>query len=302
MIWIIGANGMLGSQLCSTLSENKIDFVGTDRNVDITDFDSLKDFSGGKKITAIVNCAAYTAVDNAERDIELAQKLNADGPRNIARLAKIMGVPLIHISTDYVFDGSSTSPIGEDEPIKPLGVYGKTKADGEKAVQEETEDFYILRTAWLYGFNGKNFVYTMIRAMNARESVKVVSDQRGTPTNCATLAGVILKIIQIRSESQLTDRKIPNGIYHVTDEGETTWFDFTNDIKKQADKKGLLTNEKCVVNPCATEDYPTPAKRPAYSVLSKKKIQQTLGIALPTWEESLSAFINSPLFDKASLS
>ncbi|MBQ5536341.1 MAG: sugar nucleotide-binding protein, partial [Treponema sp.] len=128
------------------------------------------------------------------------------------------------------------------------------------------------------------------------------SDQRGTPTNCATLAGVILKIIQIRSESQLTDRKIPNGIYHVTDEGETTWFDFTNEIKKQADKKGLLTNEKCVVNPCATEDYPTPAKRPAYSVLSKKKIQQTLGIALPTWEESLSAFINSPLFDKASLS
>ncbi|MBR1537647.1 MAG: dTDP-4-dehydrorhamnose reductase, partial [Treponema sp.] len=267
----------------------------------ILDYAALENFASGKDISFIVNCAAYTAVDKAETDADFARALNEEGPRNIARLSKKIGCPLIHISTDYVFDGSASSPIAEDTPIKPIGVYGETKAAGEKSVSSETDDFYILRTAWLYGFYGKNFVYTMIRAMNSRESVKVVADQRGTPTNCLTLSSVIARIIESRLENsgaKSHSQKIPNGIYHVTDEGETTWFDFTKEIKKQAARAGILRNEKCQVNPCTTEEYPTPAKRPAYSVLDKSKIQKTLGIVIPDWKESLRKFINSPHFDK----
>ncbi|MBQ4379161.1 MAG: dTDP-4-dehydrorhamnose reductase [Treponema sp.] len=307
MVWIIGASGMLGSQVCRTLSENKIDFTGTDSNVSILDYQALENFASDKEISCIVNCAAYTAVDKAESEIDAARALNAEGPRNIARLAKKLGCPLIHISTDYVFDGASTplcnqTPYTEDMPVKPIGAYGLTKAEGEKAVSEETGDFYILRTAWLYGFSGKNFVYTMIRAMNSRESVKVVSDQRGTPTNCETLANVILKIIQNRTVERTLSGgempEIPNGIYHVTDLGETTWFDFTNEIKKQALEAGILKNQNCIVNPCSTSEYPTPAKRPAYSVLDKSKIQKELGITLPEWQKSLGKFIKSVRFDK----
>ncbi|WP_296323088.1 dTDP-4-dehydrorhamnose reductase [Treponema sp. UBA3813] len=301
MVWIIGCNGMLGTQLCRTLEEKNLSYTGTDSGVSILDYAALENFASDKDISFIVNCAAYTAVDKAETDAELARALNEEGPRNIARLSKKIGCPLVHISTDYVFDGSASSPISEDSPIKPIGVYGETKAAGEKAVSSETDDFYILRTAWLYGFYGKNFVYTMIRAMNSRESVKVVADQRGTPTNCLTLSSVIARIIENRLEnpdSENHSQKIPNGIYHVTDEGETTWFDFTKEIKKQAFEAGILTNEKCQVNPCTTAEYPMPAKRPAYSVLDKSKIQQTLGIKLPQWQESLRKFINSPHFDK----
>lgn len=289
MIWVIGCNGMLGTELCRLLKENKIDFEGTDRSVDITDFSSLEKFSSGKKFDFIVNCAAYTAVDKAETESFLAEKLNADGPGNIARLAKKIGAKLIHISTDYVFDGTSSSPIAEDFPISPLGVYGKTKADGEKAVQKETSEYYILRTAWLYGWDGKNFVYTMIRAMNTHAAVKVVNDQKGTPTFCGDLAKVILKIIE---------KNIPYGIYHVTDLGEISWWDFAVEIKKQGIERGLITNPACAVNSCATADYPTPAKRPAYSVLSKEKIQNALGINLPDWKESLRVFMESSLFNR----
>lgn len=289
MIWVIGCHGMLGTELCRLLSENKIDFEGTDRNVDMTDFSSLESFAAGKKIDFIINCAAYTAVDKAESDKDLAEKLNVEGPRNIARLAKKIGAKMIHISTDYVFDGSASSPLTEDLPVKPIGVYGETKAAGEKAVQEETDEYYILRTAWLYGWDGKNFVYTMIRAMNTHPAVKVVNDQRGTPTFAGDLANVIIKI---------TKKNIPYGIYHVTDLGEITWFDFTNEIKSQAENLGLLTNKECKVNPCTTAEYPTPAKRPAYSVLSKEKIQSALGIKLPDWKESLSVFLKSQNFNK----
>ena len=253
MVWIIGCNGMLGTQLCRTLEEKNLSYTETDSEVSILDYSALEGFASGKDISFIVNCAAYTAVDKAESDADFARSLNAEGPRNIARIAKKLSIPLIHISTDYVFDGSASSPISEDSPIKPIGVYGETKAEGEKAISEETADFYILRTAWLYGFYGKNFVYTMIRAMNSRESVKVVADQRGTPTNCMTLSLVIARIIESRlgtSDAKSHSQKIPNGIYHVTDEGETTWFDFTKEIKKQAFEAGILTNKNCQINPC----------------------------------------------------
>ncbi len=292
-VWVIGRNGMLGSQVCRTLSENKVEFLGTDSDVSILDYGALENFASGKDISFIVNCAAYTAVDRAEGEAEKARALNSDGPRNIARLAKKLGVPFIHISTDYVFGGTASSPISEDTTIEPIGVYGGTKAEGEKAVAEETGDFYILRTAWLYGWSGRNFVYTMIRAMSTHESVKVVNDQKGTPTNCVTLATVILRIIEKRTNGE----KVPNGIYHVTDLGETTWFDFTNEIRKKALERGILTNRGCAVNPCSTDEYPTPAKRPAYSVLDKTKVQETIGIRLPEWRESLSGFLGSWMFD-----
>lgn len=292
MIWVIGYKGMLGSEICRQLAENNIQFVRTDVDVDITDFKALLEFARDWSVKWIINCAAYTAVDKAETDIELAKKLNEDGPANIARVADIMGARLIHISTDYVFDGTGDTPRTEDMPVAPIGVYGVTKAAGEKAVMDNCKDYFILRTAWLYGWAGKNFVYTMIRAMNTHDAVKVVNDQKGTPTFAGDLTKVILEIIS-------RDSMIPYGIYHVTDIGEITWWDFTNEIKKQGIETGWIneTGKNCTVNPCTTDEYPTPAKRPAYSVLSKDKIQNALGILLPDWKESLSVFLKSDLFD-----
>lgn len=295
MIWVIGCNGMLGTELCRQLNEKEIDFVGTDREVDFTDAQATEKFVEYKNIDFVVNCAAYTAVDKAESEEELAQKLNVEGPRNIARLCKKIGAKLIHISTDYVFDGlKSESPILEDEPVSPVGVYSKSKAYGERKIMQEMREFYLIRSAWLYGWAGKNFVYTMIRAMNTHESVKVVNDQHGTPTFCGDLVKVILEIISRNN----TEKQVPYGIYHVTDLGEITWWDFTNEIKKQGIEFGYITNKECVVNPCTSEDYPTPAKRPAYSVLCKDKIQKTLGIELPQWQESLRVFLQSKNFDE----
>ena len=292
MIWVIGYKGMLGNEICRQLTENNIQFVRSDVDVDITDIEALDQFAKCWAVTWIINCAAYTAVDKAESDIELAHKLNVDGPANIAKVAKKYGAKLIHISTDYVFDGTGDTPRTEDMPVAPIGVYGVTKAKGEEAVRNNTDKYYILRTAWLYGWAGKNFVYTMIRAMNTHDAVKVVNDQKGTPTFAGDLAKVILQIID--------DKTVSYGTYHVTDLGEITWWDFTNEIKKQGIEAGWI-NEKgknCVVNPCTTDEYPTPAKRPAYSVLSKDKIQKTLGITLPYWKESLKVFLDSEMFDK----
>lgn len=296
MIWVIGYKGMLGSEICRQLAENNIQFVRTDVDVDITDFKALLEFARDWSVKWIINCAAYTAVDKAETDIELAKKLNEDGPANIARVADIMGARLIHISTDYVFDGTGDTPRTEDMPVAPIGVYGVTKAAGEKAVMDNCKDYFILRTAWLYGWAGKNFVYTMIRAMNTHDAVKVVNDQKGTPTFAGDLTKVILEIIS-------RDSMIPYGIYHVTDIGEITWWDFTNEIKKQGIETGWIneTGKNCTVNPCTTDEYPTPAKRPAYSVLSKDKIQNTLGITLPDWKKSLNEFLRNPLFDKTRI-
>ncbi len=293
MIWLIGCKGMLGTEIARQLSQNKIDYTGTDIDVDITNPKALAAFAFGKDISYIINCSAYTAVDKAESDADFAKKLNEDGPRNIATLANQIHAKMIHISTDYVFDGAGNSPYTEDMPIAPIGVYGKTKAAGEAAVKQNLSEHYIIRTAWLYGWAGKNFVYTMIKAMNTHEAVKVVNDQKGTPTFAGDLANVIIQIIK--------KDDVPYGIYHCTDLGEISWWDFTNEIKRQAFEFGLLSNNTCQVNPCATSEYPTPAKRPVYSVLSKEKIQKTLGITLPFWKDSLSVFLKSELFDKGRI-
>ena len=300
MLWLIGCNGMLGSEISRQLKENNIEFAGTDRDVDFTDPAATEKFVSDKKIDYIINCAAYTAVDLAESNEDICHKLNVEGPANIARLAKKIGAKIIHISTDYVFDGSGDTPHTEDMPIAPIGVYGVTKAEGEKAISDNTDEYYILRTAWLYGWAGKNFVYTMIRAMNTHEAVKVVADQKGTPTFATDLAKVILTVIK--------KNDVPYGIYHCTDLGETTWWEFTKEIQKQyveLHKEEIANCElriaNCVINACTTQEYPTPAKRPAYSVLSKDKIQKTLGITLPDWKDSLREFLVSPLFDKSRI-
>ena len=247
-----------------------------------------KNSSSDNKIDWIINCAAYTAVDKAEEDVEMAQKLNALGPKNIATLCKNIGAKMIHISTDYVFDGTASEPYTEEIPYKPLGVYGVTKAEGEKEVLTILpEDSYILRTAWLYGYYGKNFVFTMINLMNTKDKISVVNDQFGTPTNAQNLANVICTLIN-KSASE----NIPSGVYHCTDLGKTNWYEFAKEIHHFGIKYGKITGN-CVVNPCTTEEYPVKAKRPAYSVLSKDKLMKNLNISLPEWKQNLEEFIKN---------
>ena len=289
MVWLIGCKGMLGTEIARQLKNSNIDYIGTDIDVDITKLEVLEDFANkNPKIDWIINCSAYTAVDKAEDDKDFANLLNNIGPKNISSVAKKINAKMIHISTDYVFDGTGNIPYTEDMDVKPIGVYGQTKADGEKSVIDSGCEYYIFRTAWLYGYDGKNFVYTMLKLMESKQELSVVSDQKGTPTFAGDLANCVIKTITSKNQ-------IPCGIYHCTDLGEITWYDFACEIYKQGKATGKLSNE-CKINPCSTDEFPTKAKRPAYSVLSKEKIQQALEIALPMWNESLNVFMNSPLF------
>ncbi|MBO5608343.1 MAG: dTDP-4-dehydrorhamnose reductase [Treponema sp.] len=316
MIWLIGCNGMLGTELGRQLTQKNIPWVGSGSEVDITDPEALDTFAEAhdrsanrtgstaakgmvpRKITWVVNCAAWTNVDGAESNEEQAKKLNDIGALNIARATRKIGAKLIHISTDYVFDGSASSPYTEDSPKSPLGIYGATKSSGEDAIQKEMTQFYILRTSWLYGFDGRNFVYTMTKTMNQNESVKVVDDQRGCPTFAGDLASAIIKIIDTSDNAHRLFGKnaaIPYGIYHYTDQGSTTWFEFAKKIFEYGRKHKKIT-QNCAIEPCTTADCPTPAKRPAYSVLSTEKIQRLLKIKIPSWEDSLERFMKSSSF------
>lgn len=313
MIWLIGCKGMLGSEIAKQLDESKMPWVGTDREVDITSLEALENYAASlrtssyypstlshkdRQINWIINCSGYTNVEKAEEDVELANQLNNKGAQNIARLSRSLNAKLIHISTDYVFGGKATSPYKEDDEKNPLGVYGKTKLDGELAIQKEMNTYYIIRTAWLYGFDGKNFVYTMTNAMNNRDSVKVVNDQKGTPTCAVDLASVVLKFIEKseKATSFFGKNSAPSyGIYHFTNLGETNWFEFTQEIYKFGKKFNRITND-CEVNSCTTEEYGAKVERPAYSVLSKDKIMKELKIKIPTWQQSLEKFIKDERF------
>jgi len=288
MIWLIGNKGMLGTEISLLLEQSGFPFVGTDREVDITDPAALREFSRSqsKPIEWIVNCAAYTAVDRAEDDKEYCRLLNTEGPWNIAVSAKEIGAKLIHISTDYVFNGQGNKPYTEEDATDPTGVYGLTKRDGEAKVLEGNSKTYIIRTAWLYGKYGNNFIHTMLRLMKEKESVSVVNDQRGSPTWARDLAGTIITFIRLVNEG----KTIPYGIYHYTNEGEISWFDFAGEIYAQAKALGILTKD-CDVKPCTSAEFPAKVKRPAYSVLDKTKIKNTLGITIPAWNESLGKFL-----------
>jgi dTDP-4-dehydrorhamnose reductase len=272
---------MLGSEFELLLGGKGTACVGTDREVDITDPAALGAFSRGKDIRWIINCAAYTAVDRAEDEPDLARKLNALGAGNIAGAAREIGAKMVHISTDYVFGGNGDRPWREGDPIAPEGVYAETKAEGEALVRGACPRLFIIRTAWLYGKHGPNFVYTMLRLMKEKDSIGVVADQRGTPTLAEDLAAFIFSLVSSDCEAY--------GTYHFTNEGETTWYDFAREIHRLGREHGLLERD-CEIKALTTDQYPTKAKRPAYSVLSKEKCRTVLGVTPPDWKTSLAAF------------
>ena len=282
MIWIIGSKGMLGTELGGLLVQAGIPFVASDLDCDITDMAALRGFSTGKGIRWIINCSAYTAVDKAEDNEARARLINATGAGNIATVAGEIGAKMIHISTDYVFDGTASRPYVETDPVCPAGAYGRTKAEGEALVRQHCLQSFILRTAWLYGRHGNNFVFTMLRLMKEKPELGIVADQRGTPTWTVTLCQVILELVRRDADGY--------GVWQVTDRGETTWHEFAGEIQRLGVAKGLLP-AAIPLRPLSTGQYPTKARRPAYSVLSKVKIEQWLGRPLPPWQESLAAFI-----------
>ncbi len=274
-ILITGSNGQLGSEI-RVLSENSEHrFFFTDvAELDITDRDAIDGYIVDNKIDTIVNCAAYTNVDKAEDDVELADKINHLAVKNLAEASKKYAVELVHISTDYVFDGTKNFPYLETDPTAPLGVYGKTKLDGESAVINSGCAYLIIRTSWLYSTFGINFVKTMRRLTTEKESLKVVFDQVGTPTYAGDLAHAILKIIE---SGKLSDN---SGIYHFSNEGVCSWYDFAIEIRD------LFGNE-CDVQPCHSDEFPSKVTRPKFSVLDKTKIKKTFGLKIPHWKYSL---------------
>ncbi len=272
MFLITGANGQLGRCLQDILPAEKC--ICTDvAELDITSESAVFAFGEKHTLTAIINCAAYTNVDKAESEPELARKINVTGPANLAKLAAKKHIPLIHISTDYVFDGTSNTPLDENAPTHPLGVYGQTKYEGEQAVLQYAQTAVILRTAWLYSPYGKNFVKTMLKLGAEKEKLGVVCDQVGTPTYAPHLAQTIVQILpQIKTGARV--------IYNFTDEGVCSWYDLAWYTLNRA-------GSKCRVEPILSREYPTPAKRPAFSVLNKSKIKQTFNVSLSHWTKGV---------------
>ncbi|MDR1222977.1 MAG: dTDP-4-dehydrorhamnose reductase [Tannerella sp.] len=273
-VLITGANGQLGMALragSECFEGFKLYFTDID-TLDILDKPAVESYIKSSGIDTVVNCAAYTAVDKAEDDAERCIRINCDAVRNIGEVAASLGVRVIHVSTDYVFDGKGARPYREEDATNPVSVYGKSKLAGEQALTAACPDAVIIRTAWLYSETGANFMKTMLRLGMERDRVGVVADQQGTPTYAGDLADAILKV--------LASGAFVPGIYHYTDEGVCTWYDFAVRIFEIA---GL----KCSVDPLATAGYPTRAVRPAYSVLDKTKIRDTYGVITPPWEESL---------------
>lgn len=284
MIWLIGNKGMLGTEVGEAMRGASIQYLASDIEVDITDYDRLHDFSIGRKINWIINCSAYTAVDRAEEEKEKAFAINAEGAGNIARIAAETGAVMIHISTDYVFDGEKEGPYSENDRPNPTGVYGLSKLSGEEKVRQACPRHFILRTAWLYGKNGANFVHTMLRLFNERDEVRVVADQWGSPTCAKDLAAAILSIVNGNSSKY--------GIFNFTNEGRTNWHEFSMEIYARARQSGITGREVRIV-PITTPEYPTKARRPMNSYLSKEKIQRELGIACRPWRDALAEFVVS---------
>ncbi|MBP5377531.1 MAG: dTDP-4-dehydrorhamnose reductase [Bacteroidaceae bacterium] len=281
-ILITGCNGQLGNEMQLLAKQNPqhryfltdvVILEGVNATIlDITKKDDVEDFVEKNGIDCIVNCAAFTAVDKAEEATELCRLLNSDAPGILAEAVGKRGGCMIQISTDYVFDGTNHIPYTEDAPTCPNSVYGSTKLDGEKAVVAACKNYMIIRTAWLYSMFGNNFVKTMIRLGKEKPSLGVIFDQVGTPTYARDLAVAIMTAI---------NKGVVPGIYHFSNEGVTSWYDFTKTIHRIA---GIST---CDVRPLRTSEYPTPAARPHFSVLDKTKIKQTYGIEIPYWEDSL---------------
>ena len=276
-ILITGSNGQLGSELKALSSNCNYHCHFTDRDsLDITDKNQIELFVQKNNISHIINCAAYTAVDKAEEDQENADKVNHLAVKNLAEIAREHNISLIHISTDYVFDGENFQPYTENDPTNPKGVYGATKLAGEKAMQNiNPKNSIIIRTSWVYSSYGANFVKTMLRLGKERDELGVIFDQVGTPTYAKDLAQAIFAIIPTINHENVE-------IYHYSNEGVLSWYDFAKEIMRMA-------KLECQINPIETKEYPTPAKRPHYSLLNKTKIKKEFGIEIPYWKDSLDA-------------
>ena len=274
-VLVAGANGQVGSELQKLAPKYPYTLFFTDKEtLDITDKEAVKNFCLQNSITHIINAAAYTAVDKAEKDKENADKVNHLAVQYLAQTAKELNISLIHISTDYVFDGKNYKPYAEDDPTNPQSVYGRTKLAGEKAMQKiNPKNSIIIRTSWVYSSYGANFVKTMLRLGKERDELGVIYDQVGTPTYAKDLAQTILDIIP-----QIKNKKVE--IYHYSNEGVLSWYDFAKEIMRMA-------KLNCTINPIETKEYPTPAKRPYYSLLNKAKIKKEFGITIPYWKDSL---------------
>ena len=283
-ILITGANGQLGNEMRVLSAENpEYTYFFTDvAELDICNEQAVSDFVKANNIHVIVNCAAYTAVDNAEDNVELCTKLNADAVGYLAKAAEANGAEFIQISTDYVFDGTAHIPYQETEPTCPNSVYGSTKLAGEQNALSLCSRSMVIRTAWLYSTFGNNFVKTMIRLGKERDTLGVIFDQVGTPTYARDLARAIFAAIR---------QGVVPGVYHFSNEGVCSWYDFTKTIHRLA---GITT---CSVKPLHTSEYPTKAKRPHYSVLDKTKIKNMYGIEIPYWEDSLKECIAQLIVD-----
>ena len=281
-ILITGANGQLGSSLRQLGSVSPNNYLATDvAELDITDAGAVLQTVKEQRIDVIVNCAAYTNVDRAEEDETAADLLNHRAVANLATAARERGAMLIHISTDYVFRGDKSTPYAEDDPTDPTGAYGRTKLAGERAVQQSGCRYLIFRTAWLYSEFGNNFLRTMLRLTAERDSLSVVFDQVGTPTYAGDLARAIFEIVQGRKYDGR------EGVYHFSDEGVCSWYDFARAIA------GYSGHTDCDIRPCHSSEFPSKVRRPSFSVLDKTKVKQTFGIRIPHWTESLKACIEN---------
>ena len=275
-ILVTGVKGQLGYDVVQEGESRGLEMFGTDvDNMDITDAGQVKRVIGGYKPDAVIHCAAYTEVDAAEDNQELCRKINVDGTRNIAEVCKDIGIPIMYFSTDYIFDGQGENFWKEDDPKKPLNVYGQTKYESELVVQELIEKYFILRISWVFGVNGNNFIKTMLRVGPQCGEVGVVADQIGSPTYTYDLAKLVIDMIQ-------TDKY---GIYHVTNEGICSWYEFACEIFKQA---GLDVK----VNPLTTAEYPAKAARPFNSRMSKDKLINAGFKMLPSWQDGLKRYLN----------
>ena len=284
-ILITGAQGQLGNEFrFLSFTHPNFRFIFTDVDgLDITKPRQVMSFFSKNAIQFVVNCAAYTAVDKAETDVKLATKINVNGSRNLAKACQVHGATMIQISTDYVYHNHQNTPFKEGDKASPKGVYAKTKLRGDLAALKFCERTLVIRTSWVYGIYGHNFVKTMLRLGKERPSLNVVFDQIGTPTNARDLAKAVLKIIQKTDNQEVSDDLL-RGVFHYSNEGVTSWYDFTKAIFE-------IKEIDCQVNPIESSQYPTPAARPPFSVLNKQKIKDVFGIEIPHWRDSLKAVL-----------
>lgn len=291
MIWLIGNKGMLGCDIESILNQQKaMDFITSDKEINIANYNELYSYVKNKNVTWIINCAGYTSVDQAEEEPQQAFMINSNGVKNLAEIAKLKNATLIHFSTDYVFDGDTPKPYKEDDITHPINIYGESKLSGENKLKKHYDKYFIIRISWLFGREGKNFVDTMLRMFKEKQILKVVSDQKGSPTYTRSVAELVFNLIQNNSEQY--------GIYHFTNEGTTTWYDFARYIYDIALSYQIVESDVDII-PVEAKEFPTKAKRPKNSVLSKDKIKNILNIYPMSWNKAVEKYIKEYYEKKA---